>query len=65
MQRLGLIDHGLQRDRVRHEFIVDDGFLLVGAVVGSKQSIPAKGQIVRSQDFGNTLADGFLARSRS
>jgi hypothetical protein len=45
MQRLGLIDHSLQRDRVRHEFIVDDGFLLIGGVVGSKQSIPAKGQV--------------------
>jgi len=47
MQGLGLINHGLQRDRVRHKFIVDDGFLSVGGVVGSTQSIPAKGQVFR------------------
>jgi hypothetical protein len=39
------IDHGLQADRVRHEFIVDDGLLLIGGVVGSKQSIPTERQV--------------------
>src|SRR5450631_4082198 len=62
MQRLGLIGHSLQRDRVRHEFIVDDGFLLIGGVVGSKQSIPAKGQVfgelVVSLDLGRALMHG-------
>jgi hypothetical protein len=62
MQRPGLIDHSLQRDRVRHEFIVDDGFLLIGGVVGSKQSIPAKGQVfgkfVVSLDLGRALMHG-------
>src|ERR1017187_6845158 len=62
MQRLGLIDHGLQRDRVRHEFIVDDGFLLIGGVVGSKQSIPTErqgfGKLMVPLDLGRALMHG-------
>jgi len=62
MQRLGLINHGLQRDRVRHELVVDDGFLLVGGIVRSKQSVPAKGQVfgelMVSFDLGGALMHG-------
>lgn len=39
MQRLGLIDDVLERDRVRDEFVVDDGFLCAvqrrGLLVGA------------------------------
>jgi hypothetical protein len=47
VQRLGLIDHGLQRDRVRNEFIVNDGFLLICGVVGPKMTAAAKGQMLQ------------------
>jgi hypothetical protein len=36
MQRMGLIHDILQRHGVGDEFIVDDGFLLIGGIVGSK-----------------------------
>ena len=62
MQRLSLIDHGLQRDRVRNEFIVNDGFLLICGVVGPKMTAAAKGQMlgesVVSLDLGRTLMHG-------
>lgn len=62
MQGLGLVNHGLQCHRIGYEFIVDDGFLLVGRIVGSKQSISAKGQVFRefvvSLDLRRTLMHG-------
>jgi hypothetical protein len=45
MQRLCLINHGLQCDRVCHQLIGDDDLLLVGGVVGSKQSVAAEPQV--------------------
>ena len=50
MQRLGLIDDILQRRSVGDEFIVDDGFLLIGRIVGSKVSFPAETQVSGASD---------------
>jgi len=60
MERCGLIDHGLQRHRVRDQFVVDDGFLLIGRIVGAKQALPAEcqvfGKAMVSLDHGSYTA---------
>ena len=42
MERLRLVDHILQRNRVRDELIVNNGFLLISRVIGSKETIPTE-----------------------
>src|SRR5271170_2681359 len=62
MQRLGLIDHRLQRNRVCDELVVNNGLFLICGVVGPKMTAAAEGQMfgesVVSLDLGRTLMHG-------
>jgi len=62
MQRLGLIDDVLERDRVCDELVVDDGFLLVCRIVGSKKTLATKREKLRESvvAIGREVLPDFL-----